>query len=217
MVTCSYIGISLFTEGVFREVYKYKLRTCRVVLPCCTSMSIQHGARKKNGMQEHTPVPGVRFQVPCEIWVCKCWTHPPKKEASPFQALFRRVSIIWFVWWMNFVFRNAVLFFWRGVWLAQQPRLDLMCFLVGKKPTEALPCQVPFGKRFANIIEAATEVGYLCDTQCRWCCCFDLSNPSPKCFPVRNNGKQGNVVRGRLITSTSSSSSSRHGGGGGWR
>lgn len=170
------MGISLFTEGVFREVYK--LRTYRVVLPCCTSMSIQHGARKKNGMQEYTPVPGVRFQVPCEIWVCKCWTHPPKKEASPFQTLFRWVSIIWFVCWMNFVFRDAVLFL-AGCMIGSTTTSRSHVFLVGRKPTEALPCQVPFGKRFANVIEAATEVGYLYDTQCRWCCCFDLSNPWP--------------------------------------
>ena len=174
ILTCLHIGISLFTEGVFREVYK--LRTYRVVLPCCTSMSIQHGARKKNGMQEYTPVPEVCFQVPCEIWVCKCWTHPPKKDASPFQAL----GFNHLVCMMNeFCFLRCSTFLWRGVWLAQQPRGDLMCFLVGKKLTEALPCQVPFGKRFANIIEAATEVGYLYDTQCRWCCRFDLSNPSP--------------------------------------
>ena len=128
ILTCLHIGISLFTEGVFREVYK--LRTYRVVLPCCTSMSIQHGARKKNGMQEYTPVPEVCFQVPCEIWVCKCWTHPPKKDASPFQAL----GFNHLVCMMNeFCFLRCSTFLWRGVWLAQQPRGDLMCFLVGKK------------------------------------------------------------------------------------
>ena len=86
---------------------------------------------------------------------------------------FRWVSIIWFVWWILMdEFHFDPIFFLLGVWVAlcHHHVAILHVFFFGKKeqPTEALPCQVPFGRRSANIIEAAPEVGCLYDTQCRW-------------------------------------------------